>query len=342
VSLFDRGPFGGEASWAGGGILSPLYPWRYADAVNSLTTYSQSLYPTLMEELKSITGIDTEWINSGLLILDIADQESAIKWAETNHISMQAMDMSSIELMEPQLGNPDYQNSVYMPEVTQVRNPRFIEAMQAYLRQAGAKLYADNEVSEINYKQGSVHGVSTKNGEKYEADNVIIANGAWSGHLLRQMQIDLQIHPVRGQMLLLKSDTEHAKHIILKNDHYIIPRSDGHIIVGSTLEHTGFDNSTTHDAYDELLNFAYQLMPSLENCSIKKQWSGLRPGCGQGIPYIGEHPEYKGLYVNAGHYRNGIVMSPGSAELLANLIFKEITTIDQKPYSLSVYREWTA
>jgi len=139
---------------------------------------------------------------------------------------------------------------------------------------------------------------------------------------------------VRGQMLLLQAKPGLVRKIILRRDHYLIPRSDGQIVVGSTVENVGFDKNTTDQAYDELRRFAIELVPELRHAPVVRHWAGLRPGCGNGIPCIGPHPEIRGLYINAGHFRNGIVMAPGSAELLAALINGEETPVDARAYSI--------
>ena len=118
-------------------------------------------------------------------------------------------------------------------------------------------------------------------------------------------------------MILFKTNPHTISRIALDEDRYIIPRKDGHVLFGSTLEHTGFEKVTTAEAMNELKKIAIERYPALKNCPIVKHWAGLRPGSPQGIPYIGAHPDIEGLYVNAGHYRNGVVLGPASARLMA-------------------------
>jgi glycine oxidase len=331
VTLLEKGPFGGEASWAGGGILSPLYPWRSADEINRLVFASQHLYPALTAELLSVSGIDPEHIKSGLLMLDVDDLESAELWARTNSINYVVPDAAATHELEPALVKPTTHN-IYLPDVAQVRNPRFLKALQSYLQLNGASMLTESEVTQIEVSGNQVDAVKTKDGRRLGADVVVIANGAWSGRLLQQMQIDLQIRPVRGQMLLLQARPGLISGIIMRDNRYLIPRSDGQIVVGSTIEYAGFDKSTTGQAYAELRGFAIGLITELANAKVVRHWAGLRPGCGDGIPFIGPHPGIRGLYINAGHFRNGIVMAPASAELLAALVNNEQTALDSRPY----------
>ncbi|MBN1378665.1 MAG: glycine oxidase ThiO [Gammaproteobacteria bacterium] len=333
VTLLEKGPFGQEASWAGGGILSPLYPWRYPDAVNRLVFASQRLYPALINELMAVSGIDPERIRSGMLMLGVDDLESAKRWAGQKGVNFTIPDAAAIQKLEPVLVRANAHN-LYFPDIAQVRNPRFLKALQEYLRHNGATMLTENEVTQIEASQNQVVAVKTKEGCRLQADIVVIANGAWSGHLLKQMQINLQIQPVRGQMLLLRARPELINRIILQENRYIIPRSDGQVVVGSTVEYVGFDKSTTDQAYSDLRRFAIELIPELTKATVVRHWAGLRPGCGNGIPFIGPHPEIGGLYINAGHFRNGIVMAPASAELIAGLINGEDNVIDASAYSL--------
>lgn len=332
VTVVEKGPFGQEASWAGGGILSPLYPWRYAEAVNQLVSVSHRIYPDLIEDLISVSGIDAQFSRSGLLILDVNDMDQATRWAERRGINYIKLGAAAVEKMEPAL-SINSQFNMCLPDIAQVRNPRFLKAIMRYLEVKGASMLADSEVITVDINDQRVHGVTTANGRKLEAKNVVVANGAWSGRLLQQTGMELPIRPVRGQMLLLQTRPDLLGKIVLQDNRYLIPRNDGRIVVGSTVENAGFDKSTTDLAFGELKQFAVERISKLHNARILRHWAGLRPGCGEGIPYIGPHPSVDGLYINAGHFRNGIVMAPASAELLAALINGEQPEIDSGPYN---------
>lgn len=152
--------------------------------------------------------------------------------------------------------------------------------------------------------------------------------------MLGSLAADWQIGPVRGQMLLFRAAPGQVQHIVQKDDHYLVPRRDGRVLAGSTVEYVGFDKSTTHQAYDELHAAAVALIPALMQCPVEHHWAGLRPGSAQGIPLIGCHAQRSGLYINAGHFRNGVVTGLASARLLADVIFKRTPCVDPTPYRL--------
>lgn len=335
VELLERGRLARESSWAGGGILSPLYPWRYADPITELARWSQEHYPSLVTALKEESGVDPEWTRSGLLMLDMTDREEAKAWSERFGYMLEALAGDALRHCEPAL-NTTVDKALWMESVAQVRNPRLLGALYQSLLARGAAIREGSEVSGLLLSSGRVTGVKTCSGD-LAADVVIIAAGSWSGCLLKELEVPLQsveIRPVRGQMLLFKGPPGLVNRIILGQKHYVIPRRDGRVLVGSTMEEVGFDKSTTEEAREELLDAAYDLVPALANIPLEHHWAGLRPGSPIGVPYIGEHPDMGGLFVNSGHFRNGVVMGPASARLLVDLIHGRNPILDPGPYAL--------
>lgn len=333
VTLLERGAPGRESSWAGGGILSPLYPWRYPAPVGALTAWSQAHYPQLAEELAQASGIDPQWTRSGLLVLDQADIPAALAWAQGAGIRVEVLHGADIDAVEPALGGHGAR-ALWLPEVAQVRNPRLVQALRAALLGRGVRLMTDTAVRALLIERERIRGVLTEQG-RLPADTVVIAAGAWSGELFRDLGEALPVQPVRGQMLLFQARPGQVTRIILHQGHYVIPRRDGHVLVGSTLEYVGFDKRTTAAAAAELGAVARALVPALAAAPLEQHWAGLRPGSPHGIPLICAHPRVAGLYLNAGHFRNGVVMGPAAARLLADLLLAQKTSIDPTPYTLA-------
>lgn len=332
VCVVERGETGRESSWAGGGILSPLCPWAMPDAVTRLAEWSQREYPGLADALAAETGIDPEWTRSGLLMLDAGDTERAVRWSNENGVTLRAIDgHASVMAIEP--GCRTTETALWLPEVAQIRNPRLARALARSLELRGVVIRTGTEVRAIVARDGRVRGVETGAGF-IAADRVVIAGGAWSAGLLAPLGVHVDIRPVRGQMLLYRTAPGVLTRIVIGDGHYLIPRRDGHILAGSTLEETGFDKSTTEEARAGLACFTEDLVPALAGAEIVRHWAGLRPGSPSGIPYIGEAPGIDGLYVNAGHYRNGVLLAPASARLLADLVLGRASLIDPGPYAV--------
>ena len=185
---------------------------------------------------------------------------------------------------------------------------------------------------ELVIESGRVLGVRTAT-ETLLADRVIVTSGAWTAGLITDIQTP-EVEPVKGQMIMFSGEAGLIRRMVMSSDHYIIPRRDGRVLAGSTLERTGFDKSTTASARDELKNAATQIIPMLERFEIERHWAGLRPGTTNGIPYICEHPAIPGLFINAGHYRNGIVLGAASVRLMTELVTGSECVTDPSPYAM--------
>lgn len=331
VSLFDKSQAGTEASWAGGGIVSPLYPWRYDAPITALASWGQGYYPQLSEHLKQATGIDPQFNPCGLLMLDAEDEALAVRWARQHGREMQEVSDTEAKALEPHL-QCTVSRGLWMPKVGSVRNPRLLQSLMAALQNhSGFSLSINEPVTTLVSENGRAKGVTTAKG-RYNADAVVVSAGAWSAGLLQSLGISLPVKPVRGQMVAIQAPIDWLQHIVLKNGTYIVPRKDGLVLAGSTLEFVGFDKSTTPSAKSFLLERAYQMMPSLAQFPVVAQWAGLRPGSPDGVPFIGELEQLPGVYLNVGHYRNGLVLAPAACRLLADLLLQREPIVDPQLY----------
>lgn len=326
VSLLERGQTGRESSWAGGGILYPLLPWDYTEAVNHLVQRSLALFPAWAEELHAASGVDPEYRQCGMLVLPPFSTDKARAWCGAN--------ATKLEVLNAQTRIPALalnEDALWMPEVAQARNPRLLKALRRRLELLGVKINEHTEVTGWQGKGALVRGVQTNRGMLC-AEHFIITSGAWSRQLLGEHALTLDIHPIRGQMLLFKAEPGALQTIILKSGVYLIPRLDGHVLAGSTLEDVGFDKSTTQEARALLYARATEILPLLKDVPLVRHWSGLRPGSPENVPVISRHPRLENLFVNSGHFRYGVTMAPASAEIMANLILGRPQTIDVEAY----------
>lgn len=332
VTVIEKGLVGQESSWAGGGILSPLYPWRYPDAVNELARWSQHYYPQLAQALFSETGVDPQWLKSGLLILDSDETAAAQAWLRRFPATVMQTPAEETLRIEPAIENLP-EASLWLPEVAQIRNPHLVKALTLSLLLRGVRILEHTPLEKILIRQNKVTGVMAGN-NKYDTARVVIAAGAWSGQVAKEIGVTLPIEPVRGQMLCFHGSPNLFSRILLQRGYYLIPRSDGIVLAGSTIEHKGFDKTTTQEAREEIYRAAMSLIPTLRNYPIIKQWAGLRPSSPSGIPFIGEHPDIEGLFFNSGHFRNGFVLTPASARLLGDIINRRAPFLSLEPYKI--------
>ena len=334
VVLVERGQCGKEASWAGGGIVSPLYPWRYAPAVTQLSRWSEGVYPSLALRLLEETGIDPEYRQKGLLYLNVDDADEALHWARQLGKPLERVGADFVYNKEPGVAMAD-DSALWMPTLGSVRNPRLAKALKARLSAMPQVTIREQcEVSGFLHQNGKVGGVATAQGA-LNAERIIICGGAWAAQLLAQLDVQLPVRPVKGQMIAYKAPKDLLQRVVLKDGRYIIPRADGLLLVGSTLEEAGFDKTTDALALASLKHSAEAILPALAMCPVAYQWAGLRPGSPDGIPFIGALPEWPNVFVNAGHYRNGLVLAPASTHLLVDQLLGREPLIDPTPYQLT-------
>lgn len=331
VTIFDQSNFGTESSWAGGGILLPLYPWRQAPEINPLVLESIKHYKSLANELFNATQIDSEWTDCGLLICKNQNNDNSIAWCNNHNIPHKKASADFFDNL-----NTKTQSPLWLPTVAHIRNPRLLKSLKVYLHKHKVKFIENCEILSCKVKNKIINKLDTRQGE-FNIDQLIICTGAWSGQLLKKLlptSFSPKIYPVKGQMLMFIAKPNTLAHIVLDNDCYLIPRNDGKILVGSTVEYCNFDKSTSRAAYNKLYAFATNLVPALKNHKVYRHWAGLRPGSQYGIPCVGYHPEIKNLKVNAGHFRNGLVMAPACAKLIADLTLDRKPCVNPNPYRL--------
>jgi len=332
VAIIEKGELGGKATWAAGGILASLHPWQLDQPAQALITESQRLFPALTEELKQETKINSEVVCSGMIVLDTAEKNQAMRWADKNNEPIEFVTSQDLFELEPSLAH-DFQEALYLPNVKQVRSPRLIQALKRSLQQRGVKILEHLAVHKLLLQSGRIQGTITPQGKLF-ADKAVLCGGAWTTTFLQSFTAKkTDIVPVRGQMLLYKPQAHLLSRILVNEETYLIPRKDGLVLCGSTLEHVGFESDVTQQAADDLHTKAQEMCPGLKNAGPQQQWAALRPGTARGVPYICEHPEITDLYINSGHYRNGIAMSIASANLLAGLVTNSIHASRVAPYA---------
>ncbi|MGQ0442751.1 MAG: FAD-dependent oxidoreductase [Methylophilaceae bacterium] len=319
VSVVERNQIAaqtsGEASWAGAGILFPLLPWMYKDEVNALALSGASLYPALCQRLLDETGIDPEYTQSGMLIQPAFDAALGLSWCAKNNIEAQ------------QIGE-----NLLLPQVAQVRPPHLLQALKELLIQQNVTLLESIQLEPLQLKSvnntNKIEGWRTSAGNVLMADVFVVTSGAWSFELLKDTAAGLNVKPMRGQILLYDLSHQAASNlpanIIYQDGFYLVPRRDGLLLAGSTLEDVGFDTSTTEAMRQALQVKAENIQPNLKQAAVIKHWCGFRPGTPDNLPTIAQHPSIENLFLNTGHFRYGLTMAPASAERVAELILGTI------------------
>ncbi len=323
VTVLERHVCGREASWAGGGILSPMYPWRYPDAVNVLARHSQPQFEPLSAELATLTGIDPEYHPCGMLMLDSEAWETAQHWCAQWGYELEILTDRELALFEPRL-HTQRRLGLWMPQIASLRNPRLMKALKKALLLKGVVIHEHTPVEQVDGQLGEV----VTPGGVWQAEAVVLAAGAWSAQLVPTLAIE----PVKGQMVAFDAPAGFLRHMVMEDGRYLIPRKDGLVVVGSTLESGTFDKTPTAAVRQALVDFALSCYPELGMFEVSHHWAGIRPGKADSVPYIGPVPGQEKLWLNTGHFRNGVVTSIASAQLLTALIQGDPLPFDATPY----------
>ncbi|MEJ6558415.1 MAG: FAD-dependent oxidoreductase [Candidatus Thioglobus sp.] len=269
---------------------------------NELSLASQVVYEQLCAQILEDTGLDPQYLKSGLLMMDEYDSDEAIAWMKSYGLKYQS-----------------HQQGALFSEIAQVRNPRLLKALKADIINKGVKIIEHVKIEKLLIKNDKALGVVSSN-KTYLADCVLACSGAWSSQWL---DLKEEIFPMKGQMIVLKSKPDTVENIVLDQGRYIIPRQDGRILVGSTMQNVGFDRSTDDQTRKALHEFASQRFGSLANAQVEHHWSGFRPASKSAKVMLGKHAKFDNVFLNTGHFRNGINMAPESAKRITQLINHE-------------------
>lgn len=336
VSLLDRQRCGGEASWAGAGVIAAPNPHRN-DVVATLLRRALITYPDFCAELQDETGIDMEYDRCGELELlfdenavSIArSQERVARSRKTANGRRPFVVHSPAETIriEPAAG-ADMLGSLECRETAQVRNPRLLDALRIACVNTGVVLREGCPVEGLVTDGDRVTGVTTSDGV-FSADRIILCAGAWSSQIDQRLSQTTPVHPVRGQMVLMKLDERMFGRVISHGKTYLVPRRDGHVLLGSTEEpEAGFDKRNTSKGVSGLIEKAVRYVPLLAEATVVAIWCGLRPGTPDRRPFIGPVPGMMGLLAATGHFRSGLALAPVMAEAITAMILNQAFDID--------------
>ncbi len=334
--LLERGAIGQESSSAAAGMLAPNAEADRDDAFLRLCLKGRALFPAYLEELEVRTSQRVEWPQKGLLHVPGSEEETSVlarrcRWQKEAGLRIQWISPEEIRELEPQLKSTT-RHALYLPDEANLDNAQLTRALALAARSYGAEIREHEEVRAPILDQRRVLGVMSTAGRYYSA-TTIYAAGAWTTRICPTEETSIPVMPVRGQMLALKAEHPLIHRIIYSRDGYLVPRSNGEILVGATAERAGFDKRNTAGALEKLLQAALNLVPDLASATFTRAWAGLRPGTPDALPILGPDPFWQGLIHATGHYRNGILLSGITARLTAELVVEGRTSFPLEAFS---------
>jgi glycine oxidase len=310
VLVLDRNEPGREASHAGAGMLAAR-DFETPAALRDFALASAQLYPEFVQEIASESGEQIDFRQHGTIyVSDSNDSESACSPDQL------CTPLSSSELMklEPVLAESGLTTYFLLEDSVDPRS--LFPALLKVAKMRGVEVHGGSPVTSLVLEDDCVRGVTTTR-TQFSSSMVINCCGAWAAQLA---PVGIPTHPVKGHMLSVIPARKHfLKHVVRSKDVYLVPRNDGHIVIGSTIEAAGFDKRVDPDIVQRLHQLAANLVPEIGEARIHEVWTGLRPGTADGLPIIGR-TSYEGYFAATGHYRNGILLAPITARVMAELI----------------------
>ena len=341
VTVFDRGKAGSGASHAAAGMLAACCEAEPGEeALIALGRESQARWPAFAEELLRTSGIDVELRREGILHLALtADDQAEIAQRLEFHrrldLPLEWLSAAATRAREPHLAGK-IAGALFSPEDHQVDNRKLVQALRVAAEAAGATICEHRPVKEIVVQGGRAKGVLLQDETVAAADIVVLAAGAWSRGIAGLPPDGRPpVRPLKGQVLTLRMDAAAPliSHVVWAPGAYMVPRRDGRLIVGATVEEKGFDETITAGGVLTLLEAAWRAVPAVEELPIEEMCVGHRPGSRDDAPILGRGP-LEGLFYATGHHRNGILLAPVTADAMARLILDDMVEPAIKPFCL--------
>ncbi len=336
VLLIEKKHVGAGATGSSAAMLECQIDAHRREPFLSLARASLERFPALAAELKELTQIDVGFEQDGIIQLALTEEEASLLQTEAayqTHIGLPArwIPMETLQNNFPQL-NPIHCGGVLFEKDGQMNGERFLSAFIEGAKRQGTSVIENTGDWKFKRTPNRIEGIET-NAATFNADRFLVAAGAWSDQILEPLGLKLGLEPLRGQLLVM--DT--PKRILplplyTKSNGYVTPK-DGYTFVGTTVEKAGFLNTTTPEAKEELMQKGRRLLPQLSRTPARGMTSGLRPGSPDLLPALGRLPGFDNVFIAAGHYRNGILLAPITAKLMADSILSRPLSMDISSFS---------
>lgn len=335
VVLLERYGCGGQASGAAAGMLAP-----YSENVESpdeffqLCLHSLQLYPKWQEEVKRISGMTFEYTESGSLYVvhhaaDLLALEGRLRWQRQYGSTGTIITGDELLRKEPLLSRQVYA-ALYTPEESHVYAPDYVCALEQACRVLGVRIFDQlGQVDIVDWQNEVI--VRAENNEIFNADRLLICSGAWAQQSAEALGLSIPVYPIRGQICAYDGIAHPVQHMVFSSQGYLVGKDNGSLVCGASEDIAGFDTSVTERGIKRLQQWNKRVFPLLEQQQPFHRWAGLRPSTLDGFPLIGKlSGNMERIVLAAGHYRNGILLSPATAKLAADIVEgKEIAPYNQ-------------
>ena len=347
VDVFERGTAGHGASWAAAGMLAANVETEPGEeALLALNLESQAVWPAFAEELEAVSGVDLGYRDEGTLVVaahrdDAAELRNTYEFHRSLGLEVEWLTGGQARRMEPHLA-PGVSAAVSSLKDHQVDNRQIVVALREAFLQSGGRLHENTPVQAIDVESGRAKGVQI-DGERRNANMVLLAAGAWSYDMDGVPPVARPpVRPLKGQVIALQMEPRAPiiDRVIWGPGIYMVPRRDGTLILGATVEEKGFDNDLTAGGVFRLLEAAWEILPQIEELPIKDMWVGFRPTSRDDAPILGP-TSVDGLVVATGHHRNGVLLAPVTIDAVSAFMLDGKLAESVEPFGIGRFNTET-
>ncbi len=337
VTVLERERLGHEASWAAAGMIAPQAEAQASGPFFALCLKARERFASIVASLRAESGIDPEYDDAGILYLAFDETEAAelrerARWQANAGGTVEELSPTQARKLEPGIA-PEVTHALYMPRDRRTDNRALTRAYIAAAVAKGATFREGLRVDAVLSRDANCCGVRLHDGAELAADVVIDAAGAWAGDLAGIEADHVQIYPIRGQILCFDGVRPLAGPSIFSLHGYLVPRRDGRLLAGSTMEDVGYDKRVTLEGISQISRSACKMMPSLKSLAFREAWAGLRPATKDFLPVLGPSPSLSNFFYATGHFRSGILLSMLTGETIADLVHERVPSFDLAPFA---------
>ncbi|MBF8299128.1 MAG: thiO [Dehalococcoidia bacterium] len=336
VMVMEKDVLGSGASNASAGMLAPLSDGREPPSVRQLGALAFRMYPRFIEEIEEAAGMTVECISSGIIRTAVTEEEATVlRQAEAAaadlDLKLEWLSGEQARKLEPLIG-PEVVAATFSPSEPHLNPSRLVESLRRAAVRHGAEFREHTTVTGLIRAGDTITGVRLTD-EVVSANLVALAMGSWSCLAGQWLDLDVPIFPVRGQMVYVNRSDRPLRHTVIHHNAYATPKGDGTTLLGTTVEHAGFDARVTVSGITSVLGGVQRLLPSFGDATINHTRVGLRPWSKDNLPVLGPVPGINGVIIASGHYRSGILLTPITADLIARFIVGGAASADFGPHS---------
>lgn len=337
VVVLERARLGQEASWAAAGLIAPQAEAQTSGVFFDLCLVARRVFDETIDRLTADSSLDPEYDPHGILYIALdaverAELESRARWHREARALVHELSAAEARKIEPAI-SPETLFALHLPDNRRIDNRKLTQAYIAAAVNSGAEFREGASVDSIVTQGGRATGVRLHDGTVVEAELVVVAAGSWS-HQVRGLEADrVALHPVRGQMLCFETRPRMLTPSVFSMRGYLVPRRDGRLLAGSTMEEAGYNKTVTLGGIEKISRGVLTMVPVLAEIPFREAWAGLRPATRDLLPVLGYSPSIANVVWATGHYRSGILLSAITGEIIADLIAGRPPSIDLAPFS---------